>query len=50
MEKKNYLTEDNSPGHLFVVQNDLSRLCCDAWMLPTGFFFLLKLNIASTPF
>ena len=24
------------PGHLFIVQGDLTRLACDAWLLPTG--------------
>ncbi len=24
------------PGHLFIVQSDLTRLACDAWLLPTG--------------
>lgn len=24
------------PGHLFVVRGDLTRLACDAWLLPTG--------------
>jgi hypothetical protein len=24
------------PGHLFVVQSDLTRIACDAWLLPTG--------------
>jgi SIR2-like protein len=24
------------PGHLFIAQGDLTRLACDAWLLPTG--------------
>src|SRR4051794_27893472 len=24
------------PGHLFIIQGDLTRLACDAWLLPTG--------------
>lgn len=24
------------PGHLFIVQGDLNRLACDAWLLPTS--------------
>lgn len=24
------------PGHLFIVQGDLTRLACDAWLLPTS--------------
>ncbi len=25
-------------GHIFVVHMDLSKVSCDAWMLPTGIF------------
>jgi hypothetical protein len=29
-------------GHLFIVQGDLTRLACDAWLLPTGRSLLIR--------
>jgi hypothetical protein len=29
----------NSAGHLFIVRGDLTKIACDAWLLPTDRFF-----------
>ncbi len=29
------------PGHLFIVQGDLTQIACDAWLVPTDRFFTL---------